>query len=119
MNNLRIGVTAAVCLLSSNLAFAEVNLSEERIAGKWCLEFLEGGGEKEAENTNYEFLPGGKFRYQTSVHSDKMSEGTYQISGNVLSLKPTMRKLKVQQLTDTTMTAEWFMMHHFSRGACS
>jgi uncharacterized protein (TIGR03066 family) len=114
-----LGFVAAVSALGAGATAAEVSLDEGRLAGKWCLEYVESGGEKDIENINYEFLPGGKFRYQTSSMSDGMSDGTYEISGNELHLKPTMRKLKVQTLTEGEMTAKWFMMHHFSRGPCS
>lgn len=110
----------AVPLLSGiGAVAADVTVDEDRLVGKWCLDYVEGGGEKEIENMNYEFLPGGKFRYQTSEHSDRMSDGTYEISGNELKLKPTMRTLKMQTLNDREMTGKWFMMHHFSRGPCS
>lgn len=112
-------IIAVPLLSATGAAAAEVAVDEERLVGEWCLDYVEGGGEKEIENMNYEFLPGGKFRYQTSEYSDKMSEGTYEISGNELKLKPTMRTLKVQTLNDREMTGEWFMMHHFSRGRCS
>jgi len=112
-------IIAAALLCGAGAGSAEVTVDEERLIGEWCLDYVEGGGEKDIENMNYEFLPGGKFRYQISEYSDKMADGTYEISGSELKLKPTLITLEVQTLNDREMTGKWFVMHHFSRGRCS
>ena len=115
----------ALCFVSPFLfilihsANAEVELSEEELVGKWCLETLGDGAKAEKENSNYEFLPGGKLRYQVSKHSNKMGDGSYKIKGNELSLKPTRKKLTVESISESEMVAKWFLTHHFSKGECS
>ncbi len=100
-------------------AQANVELTEEFLEGPWCLEYMENDGVQDPQNVSYVFQKGGSFSYQASKSSDKMSDGSYEIDGTMLKLKPTRQNLEIVEIGANRIVAMMFMRLNFARGNCT
>ena len=95
-------------------------LTEDYLAGPWCLSHTMAGKDRQDEMTNYIFEKGGTFLHQGSSHSDKMTPGLkYQILPGKIKLKPIYPgDLKVKSVEKDELVLNYFVDLYFTRGAC-
>lgn len=97
---------------------ADVDLSEAKIVGKWCLTHIDIAGTEKEEMIPYEFMPDGQLTFKNSKNASKIRKASYKIDGDTLELKSIRQKLKIQELTTEKMVGESMAKYHFKKGDC-